>query len=61
MTMAYNRNKKALAIFRIAVLAAILMFAVGVAMNGLVIGIVTAVISGGFLIYFLIQDRRHFQ
>ncbi|KAB1502844.1 hypothetical protein F7230_07550 [Corynebacterium sp. 320] len=59
--MRNNNNKKEVAIFRIAVLAAILMLAFGIAMNGIIIGIVAAVVSGVFLLYFLVHDRRHFR
>ncbi|KAB3519140.1 hypothetical protein GC425_08990 [Corynebacterium sp. zg254] len=59
--MRNNNNKKEVAIFRIAVLAVILMLAFEIAMNGIIIGIVAAVVSGVFLLYFLVHDRRHFR
>lgn len=60
MDVSDNNNRKALAIFRIAVLTAILMVAAGVAMNGIILGKIIAVISGVFLLYFLNKYRRYF-
>lgn len=60
MDVSDNSNRKALAIFRIAVLTAILMVAAGVAMNGIILGKIIAVTSGVFLLYFLNKDRRYF-
>ncbi|WP_459588438.1 hypothetical protein [Corynebacterium camporealensis] len=51
-------HKKAIAIFRIAVLTAILIYSLAVAMNGSIAAAVIAVVSGAFLIYFMVQDRK---
>ncbi|WP_448855843.1 hypothetical protein [Corynebacterium camporealensis] len=51
-------NKKAIAIFRVAVLTAILMYTLAVAMNGSVAAAVVALVSGVFLSYFMVQDRK---
>lgn len=52
-------HKKAIAIFRIAVLTAILIYSLAVAMNGsIAAAAVIAVVSGAFLIYFMVQDRK---
>lgn len=52
-------HKKAIAIFRIAVLTAILIYSLAVAMNGsIAAAAVIAVVSGAFLIYFMVQGRK---
>lgn len=55
-----NESKsKAIAILRIAIVAAILMVALALAMNKILVGFVVAAIAGVFLVYFLVRDRRY--
>jgi len=55
-----NESKsKAIAILRIAIVAAILMVALALAMNRIFVGFVVAAIAGVFLVYFLAKDRRY--
>ena len=55
-----NESKsKAIAILRIAIVAAILMVALALAMNRIFVGFVVAAIAGVFLAYFLAKDRRY--
>lgn len=55
-----NESKsKAIAILRIAIVAAILMVALALAMNKILVGFVVAAIAGVFLVYFLVKDRRY--
>ena len=55
-----NESKsKAIAILRIAIVAAILMVALALAMNKILVGFVVSAIAGVFLVYFLVKDRRY--
>lgn len=49
-------KEKATAVFRLVVLAALTMLAVGFALNGSIAGTVVAVVAGIGLIYFLARD-----
>lgn len=54
-------GNKAVAIFRISILASVLMVSFALAMNHVSFSVISTIIFSVLLVFFLIRDRHHFR